>query len=76
MKNKVVRLYNLPRLEIQDQVSIKGYGPCALQLSNLLNCWNDNGVENFNCKPLVVGLKRCMGTWVWCSWLLFTLMGL
>jgi hypothetical protein len=67
MKKKVVRLGKLNRLHVHSRKPDQGVGPCALELSAVLNCWSNtsSGVPDAaECKAYVETLTTCMRTWV------------
>jgi hypothetical protein len=67
MKKKVVRLGKLNRLYVRNKQPNQGVGPCALELSAVLNCWSntrDGAPDASECKALVEGLTNCMRTFV------------
>jgi|SRR5579862_91132 len=66
MKKKVVRLGKLNRLYVHTKKPDQGVGPCALELSAVLNCWsNTRATPDANeCKALVESLTNCMRTYV------------
>jgi hypothetical protein len=67
MKKKVVRLGKLNRLRVHNRQQNQGIGPCALELSAVLNCWSNTGdgtPDAVECKAFVNSLTNCMRTYV------------
>jgi hypothetical protein len=65
MKKKVVRLPKLDRLFVAPRKADSDVGPCALELSALLNCWNNFGAPDaLECRTFVLGLTKCMRIYV------------
>jgi len=66
MKKKVVRLGKLNRLRVHNKQQNQGIGPCALELSAVLNCWSNTGdgaPDAVECKAFVNSLTNCMRTY-------------
>ena len=67
MKKKIVRLAKLNRLRVTPINPNQGAGPCALELSAVLNCWSnsrDGGPDAAECRALVNTLASCMRSYV------------
>jgi len=65
MRKKIVRLPKLDRLRITPRKTDMGVGPCAIELSAVLNCWNNNsGPDAAECRAFVDTLTNCMRTYV------------
>jgi hypothetical protein len=68
MKKKIVRLGKLNRLHVHSRKPDQGVGPCALELSAVLNCWSNTGngaPDATECKAFVESLTNCMRTYVY-----------
>lgn len=71
MKKKVVRLGKLNRLYVHTRKPDQGIGPCALELSAVLNCWSnssDGNPDAAECRAFVDSLTNCMRTYVGFLW--------
>ena len=67
MKKKIVRLPTLARLSVEQKNPNQGVGPCALELSAVLNCWSnsrDAAPDAAECQNFVNTLTKCMRSWV------------
>ena len=75
MKKKVVRLANLDRLRVHGKNPNQGVGPCALELTAVLNCWSNARAaptpDVAECKAFVNTLTECMRSYVSRHLLLF-----
>ena len=67
MKKKVVRLAKLDRLYVTNRTPDRGIGPCAAEVSAVLNCWGNvrgGTPDATECTAFVQTLTNCMRNYV------------